>query len=187
MEKTTKIKKEFIRAIETGNWQSLPEYPVVQGFVKNIAKTLELDSDKMMALLRRDYPPKAVSVNPKPDVGKRFSWSPKFTFIVSTSLVLIAIVTYLVYQYIGFVSPPELQVVSPKEDEIISQESVRVLGYTDPQATVTVNNQPALVDENGEFLAEIEISEEVQEIEVKAISRSGKETTVDRRIVTDLK
>ena len=42
VENATRIKKEFIEAVEDGNWKALPEFPVVVGFVKNIAQFLDL-------------------------------------------------------------------------------------------------------------------------------------------------
>ena len=54
----TKIKKEFIISIEKENWEALPEYPVVIGFVKKISKYLKLDERQAVAFLRRDYPPR---------------------------------------------------------------------------------------------------------------------------------
>src|SRR3989344_7090733 len=83
----TKIKKEFIQAIEKENWQLLPEYPVVTGFVKNIAQALGLNRKGIVALLRRDYPPKELTINPKPDVAREFVWSPKLTFFAGIALV----------------------------------------------------------------------------------------------------
>ena len=37
LEEKTKIKKEFISAIEREEWANLPDYPTVLGFVKTLA------------------------------------------------------------------------------------------------------------------------------------------------------
>lgn len=72
VENATRIKKNFIEAIEKEDWRSLPDFPVVVGFVKSIAQFLDLNVRSTVALLRRDYPPKSLSINPKPDVGQDF-------------------------------------------------------------------------------------------------------------------
>src|SRR3990172_8865555 len=77
LEKDTKIKKDFIEAIEESRWDLLPEFPVVSGFVKTIATYLGLKEDQLVALLRRDYPPKDLKINPNPDISEKFTWSPK--------------------------------------------------------------------------------------------------------------
>ena len=186
LEEKTKIKKEFIENIEEEKWQKLPEYPVISGFVKSLAAALEIESEMAAALLRRDYPPKTLPINPKPDVSKEFRWSPKLTFIVAVALVIILILGYLGFQYIDFVSPPRLTVSSPEENETVTTSQVLVEGTTDANATLEVNNQPVLVNEDGSFLVELEIDEETREITIKAVSRSGKEMVVQRRIIQTL-
>lgn len=186
LEKETKIKKEFIEAIEKDNWKDLPEYPVLQGFVKRIASTLKKDPKKIVALLRRDYPPKKLNINPKPYISERFSWSPKLTFLLGILIVSVLIMGYLGFQYFKFISPPSLEVSNPKENQKVEELSVLVSGKADVQAVVKVNNQPILVDEYGNFSAEIEIVEDTKEIVIKAISRSGKEAVIRRNIITDL-
>lgn len=182
----TKIKKDFINAIENEEWDKLPEYTVVAGFVKNIASFLNEDTNKAIALLRRDYPPKSVSVSPKPDVSDKFVWSPRLTFFIGASVVVIAIITYLAVQYFSFVSPPSLSVSTPNENETITTKIIEVAGVTDPDATIEVNSQSALVDQDGNFIEEIEVAEGLDKITIKAVSRSGKETVVERNIIVSL-
>ena len=113
LESETKIKKEFIEALEQEDWARLPEYPVVSGFVKNIADALSLDRSRITAVLRRDYPPKSLDVNPKPDVTNKFIWSPRLTFILGVFIVIVVILGYLSLQYSRFVRPPDLEVFKP--------------------------------------------------------------------------
>lgn len=186
VEAETKIKSEFIKAIEKEDWGKLPEYPVVQGFIKNLAQALGIDRGQAMALLRRDYPPKSLKINPNPDLKEKFTWGPKLTFLISIVLVLAVILGYLGVQYISFIKPPLLEVVTPGEGEVVTMTPLRVVGKTDPEATIKINNQLANVDEDGGFFAEIAIFERTEEITVQATSRSGKETVVTRKIDPEL-
>ncbi len=186
LEEETKIKKDFIEAIEKEEWSKLPEYPVVQGFVKRIATTLKANPREVVALLRRDYPPQKLVISPKPDVSEKFTWSPKLTFITGVVVVIMIVLGYLGFQYLRFTSPPPLEIYQPQEGQVIAGRDFAVSGKTDPQAVVKVNNQLVLVGGDGFFTAEIEIFEGTEEIEVKAISRSGKETVIRRKIVPEL-
>lgn len=178
LESVTRIKKEFIEAIEHEQWGDLPEFPVIAGFVKTIAKVLLIDEKRAAALLRRDYPPKKLRVNPKPDISEGFRWSPKLTFIVSVALVLVVVLGYLTNQYLAFTSPPNLRIFQPIEGEIVVERNLKVIGETDTDAVVRVNNQPTIVDQDGKFETELEISDASTEVEIVAISRAGKETIV---------
>ena len=179
----TKIKKDFVIAIENEEWNELPEYTVVAGFVKNIASFLNEDTNNAIALLRRDYPPRSVSVSPKPDVSDKFVWSPKLTFFVGATVVVLTIIVYLSVQYFSFISPPSLSVSTPNENETISTKVIEVVGATDPDATIEVNGQSALVDQDGNFIEEVEVAEGLDKITIKAVSRSGKETVGERNVI----
>lgn len=185
VEKGTRIKEEFIKSLEEEEWEKLPDYSVVLGFVKSLAAFLGLDPEKEAAILRRDYPPKYLPVNPKPDVVKRFSWSPRLTFIVGVAISLSVIFGYLGYQYLSFVRPPSLEVISPEDGMRVSDVVVKVEGKTDNDAAVVINNQPIIVDDGGEFAVDLEITKDTKEIIVVAKSRSGKESTIRRKIETD--
>lgn len=186
LENATKIKKDFIVALEQENWQDAPDFPVLAGFVKSIARALGTSEKSLLALLRRDYPPKALSINPKPDIENKLIFSPKLTFAVGVGIIVVLLLGYLIFQYRTFVAPPSLSVFEPKEEALITERFVRVSGKTDSDAIIKINNQPVLLDSEGNFVAEIEIFEGTSEIEVKAQSRAGKETVVRRKIKTKL-
>ncbi len=186
LERITKIRTDYIRAIEEENWNSLPERPVVAGFINSIAQSLAVDQKQAAALFRRDYPPKKLRVNPKPDLLNKFVWSPRLTFLVGIFAIIIAVLGYLTFQYLNFIRPPNLEVNTPFENQVIRESKIKVTGSTDPDVSIVVNNQPVMVEESGNFLTEIEIYEGTDEIVVKAKSRSGKETVVRRKIVPEL-
>ena len=187
VEKETKIKKEFIEAIERGEWIALPELPVVAGFVKNLASFLDVDVKTAYATLKRDYPPQRLSINPKPDVGGKFTWTPKYTFLVGILIIILALFGYLGFQFIKFNSPPALEVTSPPDSFIATSNKVDVSGKTDSDATIRINNQLVLVDSDGIFNGQVEIFEGTKEIVIIATNRSKKETTIVRKIIPKLK
>lgn len=187
LEGITKIKREFIEAIERQQWEKLPAFSVVTGFVKNISKALELDEKQVTAFLRRDYPPQEVRISPKPDVSTKFFWTPKLTFIVGILIVFSVILGYLGYEYINFISPPKLEVTSPKEGQTVTRQFFNVEGSVNGGATITVNNQQATVGNDGKFESQIEVSKDLKEVKVVATSRSGKTTEVHRTIKVELK
>jgi len=184
LERKTKIKKEFISLIEKNDWDNLPEYPVVSGFVKNIAMVLDLPVENTNAILRRDYPPKKLSINPKPDIQDKFTWSPKLTFAVGISIISLIVLGYLGLEYQKFTKPPEIEIVSPKINQIVLEDKVKVEGKTTTDVTLTINNQPIILDQEGSFVTEILITKDTKSLIFKAISRSGKvtEKTVEIKV-----
>ena len=185
LEEITKIRASFIESIELEKWATLPTFTTVLGFVKSISSALDIDPNMAVAILKRDYPPKKINISPKPDVFSKFSWSPKLTFIVGIAVVLFVVLGYLGFQYIKFVSPPELNIDSPKENQVVTTKFVTVFGSTDSDVKITVNNQPVLVDADGKFSVDIGVSDTTKEIDIIAVSRSGKINEVKRTIVVN--
>lgn len=105
LEDKTKIKKSFLKAIEFEQWEKLPAYPVVTGFIKSIASNLGVDREKAVAFLRRDYPPEKQSVSPKRDLSIGWRWGPKVTFALGIAVIVLGVVGYLGAQYLEFRQP----------------------------------------------------------------------------------
>ena len=182
LENITKIKISFIEAIEKEDWDALPPFPTVLGFVKSLATALSIDENMAVAVLKRDYPPKNLRISPSPDVANKFVWSPKLTFALGVGIILIILLGYLGIQYIHFISPPRLLIESPKEDQMITTGNVDVFGKTDSDAKVIINSQPVEVSLDGKFNVSLEVVPETREIVITASSRSGKITEVRRTI-----
>jgi len=178
----TKIKPEYIVAIERQKWGGLPDYAVVSGFVRSIGRSLGLEDSKVLAMLRRDYPPRKLDDLPRKELPGGFSWGPRLTFLLGIGIVVVGVAVYLLVQYRGFSRPPNLEVVSPKEGQEIKTNEIKVVGVSDGDASVIVNNQPVVVDDGGNFVVDIKVVEGEQEIIVRAVSRSGKETEIRRSI-----
>jgi len=185
LESETKIKKTFLGLIEKGVWEELPEYHTTLGFVKTVAKSLNLPEENTVALLRRDYPMEKSKglLHPKPDVKLKVSFSPKLATVFFSAMLIFLLVAYLGYQYILYISPPKLSVDVPAEGQEIFVGETEVSGKTDPDVTLSINEQRFLIDENGEFFGRLGVNENTKEIVFTARSRYGKETIVTRNII----
>lgn len=181
----THIRTSFITAIEKGDWKSLPEFGITLGFIKSITHFLDVDERHAVSVFRRDYPPKLIpttKVNKEKEINRRFTWGPKMTFLTGIIIVLMIILGYLGFQYKKFNSPPDLIVNAPVENQVVRSRDLEVKGKTDPDATVTINNQEVVVGNDGNFIADIIISNNTVQIIIKAESRSGKSTQIERKI-----
>ncbi len=180
----TKIKTSFLKLLEEGKWEALPPFATVLGFVKSLSSVLGIDEKMAIAVFKRDYLPKEENIVPKPDVSSKKTLGPKLAFGLGIGAVSLLIIGYLIFQYIKFVSPPKLDIVSPKEDQKIAGATALVFGSTDKDAKVTINNEPVLIDDDGKFSVDIKITDDTKEIVITSQSRSGKTTTISRKIQT---
>lgn len=187
IEKATKIRKELLEALEADQYSKLPPATFVQGFIKNYGKFLNLNTEKLLAIFRREFsdskhPPRILESFSNPLDKKRFRITPaRLLGGVILGLVIIFFI-YLWFEYRFLVGVPFLQVQQPQDQQSFSQNTILVLGRTDPEDKAYINNQEIRVDSSGKFSQEIKLSGEVNNIIIKAISKNGKETKMERTV-----
>lgn len=177
---TTKIRRDFIVAIERGNFKSLPSDAYAMGFVKNYAQFLGIPEIRAAALMRREYAARHEDIMPTYKKkhglpGRRFILrSPKGLFIVSLFFI---IVVYVIFQFSFLFVGPKLMLSLPKPGAVVSSHIVTVRGKTDPYATVLVNDESVYVDLSGSFSKTLYLYTGDKKITVVAKNRTGKATT----------
>jgi cytoskeletal protein RodZ len=185
IEKNTKIRKELLIALEDDDYSKLPPPTFVQGFIKNYGQFLGLDTEKLLAIFRREFsdrknPPKVMEAWKNPLQHQRFRLTPtKFISGLIIGLILVFF-GYLWFEYRFLIGSPYLEVTEPVNQVTVNQDVVKISGRTDPEMKVFINNQEVGVDPQGKFMQEIKLTEDATNINVTATSKSGKSTKVER-------
>jgi len=184
--KATKIRTSFLIAIEKGDYKKLPSSTYAHGFVRNYAKFLGLDEREVLALFKREYDEeKYLKVLPEGLVKegnfpiKKIKFNRTFTIFAA---VFILLVLYITFQYRAAIFNPPLNVVKPIEGEVVSAQEVTVVGKTDPNSTVYVNEEVASLDKKGNFKKTISVFPGTETITIKAVNNFHKTTIVERQI-----
>lgn len=186
IEKVTRIRKELLEALERDDYKKLPPPTFVQGFIKNYGRFLKLDSEKLLAIFRREFsdrknPPRILESFANP-LDKGISITPKKLISgVVAGLILIFFI-YLWFEYRFLVGPPSLEVTVPQDQTSFEGSTIEILGKTDPEAKVTLNNQEVTVDSQGNFKQDLRLSEGVTKITVVSTSKFGKSSTIERTV-----
>lgn len=98
IEERTKVRKEYLKALEENRYQDLPSAAYTQGFIKNYSQILGLKPAPLLAIFRRDYKEETKTVlNFGQEEG--FRWTPKLTLISLLILAILFFATYLFWQY----------------------------------------------------------------------------------------
>lgn len=187
IEKHTKIRKELLEALEADDYSRLPPATFIQGFIKNYGKFLQLDTDKLLAIFRRDFesklhPPVVLESLKKPVGGKKFALTPPRVLGIIITVLIIGFFSYLWVEYRQFVGAPPLELASPVEGQTVEIPTLVVEGKTDPDAKIQVNNQEVGVDAQGHFKEEIKLSASTNQIQIVATSRFGQSATIERTV-----
>lgn len=184
--RATKIRPEFLLAIEKGEYQKLPEKTYVQGFVRNYAEYLGFSRNEIIPLFRREFDEKTVFKVLPEGFTKSLDIPQRRIKIGATAILVfvffILLLGYIFFQFRNVFFNPYLQVYSPKEMEILKSSHISVSGKADPNSTVFVNSDPVSIDKSGAFSKQIDIFEGKTNIKIKAVNRFGKETIIEREV-----
>ncbi|MBI2017527.1 helix-turn-helix domain-containing protein [Candidatus Daviesbacteria bacterium] len=187
VEKITKIRKELLEALEKGEYSRLPPPTFIQGFIKNYGKFLNLNSEKLLAIFRREFsegknPPRILESFLNPLDKRKFKITPaKALGSVILTLIVIFFV-YLWFEYRFLVGAPFLEVAQPQDQQSVTSDVLIVSGRTDPESKVSINNQEIQVDSTGKFSQEIKLSDNVNTISIEAASKNGKVTKIEKTV-----
>lgn len=183
--KATKIRSSFLSAIEKGEYKKLPSSAYISGFVKNYAEFLGLSQKEIVALFRREFNEREfLRVLPEgfsksqdlPLAGIQFGQT-----AFAIGLIFIVLLMYILFQYRYALLAPPLNVDTPKEDTVVSK-NLSVLGKTDSNATVYINDDAVAVDAEGNFKKNITLFPGKTTITITAKNRLGKQTKLERHV-----
>lgn len=174
----TKIKPEFLQAIEAGEFSTLPSPVSVQGFITSYAGVLGIEPNTALSLLRRDYSVTRAAVLPKQfdntDTKKRRKSKRGFAILLFF-LGCLVVITYFLWGYRQLNQPPKLTVTSPKNGSVVNSTFV-VRGWTASDAKLEIDGQPVSLTQDGEFAQEVALSEGDHTVTVIASNRRKQET-----------
>lgn len=188
VEKTTKIRKELLAALETDDYSKLPPSTFVQGFIKNYAKYLNINPEKLLAIFRRDFetknhPPRIMETFSSPISYPKFKITPSRALGLGLAMVILGFFLYLWIEYRQFIGAPALILNSPQNEQLVEIPVVVVEGKTDPEIKVTINDQEIGTDNAGNFRQELKLSEPINKITVKATGKFGQTATEERTVI----
>ncbi len=185
----TKIKIEYLKALEENRLEDLPTGPYKKTFLKKYCSPLGLDWEK----IKKEF---QIGIDHEKE-GKKYSFSPKNIhkkeFIIFPKIlknILTAAIISIFFIYVGFylktnLSPPEVKIIQPADNLITNSDSIKVIGQTGSQASITINGQPVLNDESGAFEQKVDLKKGVNIITITAKKKHGPQKTITRQILVE--
>lgn len=177
----TKIKIEYLEAIENSNFGGLPSSTFAKGFLRNYASFLHLNPDTIVAMFRRDFTqnergeiiPRGM-VTPVGSKPKYFTVS-----IILTGIATLAFLGFLLFQLISWWSLPKIKLLYPRSGDTYG-EKITFKGTTARDATVKVNGQQVIVDQNGGFSLDLVFPAGTHSVIIESTNLQGKSTLLER-------
>jgi cytoskeletal protein RodZ len=180
--RNTRIKKKYLLALEKGEYKKLPGVAYIKGFIKNYGECIGLVPDELWALFRREYKAgqNGLFLPRTKDLTRSF-WVVTPNRVVALAVVFSA-TFFFFYLIRGVLKGPFLKVYSPENNLVVKNLSIIVSGQTEPEAKLTINDQPIQLKDRGRFEITIQLSLGVNEITFISINRLGRRTEIVRTV-----
>lgn len=179
-----------IQYLEDNQFELLPSAPYVRGYLRTIARELNLDPEPLISVLRRDYKESARGeLLPRELLQPP---APKFVFSTRVNVAVLMVVSVvgvmvgygLIQAYLASL-PPRLVVAQPAQYQVVAA-TVVVEGSTKPDASVVINDQPVMVNNAGGFKGEVVYTTQgLQTITVEVFDRRGQRNQLKREVIVE--
>ena len=184
---TTKIRKAFLQAFETGNYAKLPDPIYARNFLKVYVRALGGDIKYFLQQFETECGTCDFTKNARlPRARARalqFLVASRFVKVFALFLVGLAIVGYLGIQVQAIVSPPELLVFAPTDGIKTEEALITVAGQAQEGARVKVNGVDVLLSRDGTFEVDVALERGLNVIAIESTKRYSKAATQYRRVV----
>ena len=190
----TKIRAEYLDALEKGDYSVFASEVYLKGFLKNYAKFLKIDANRALALYRRENINKKQETINTPKLKSTEKINPTITpekLIISIVLILaVAVIYYLFTQISYVVKKPVLKITQPvtvesdKEAEYTTEDDkITIKGEISAGASLKLNGSDVVTNNLQQFeINNISLNEGENEFLFTATSQFGKETTAKLKI-----
>ena len=189
----TRIREKFLRALENGDYQTLPGTVYTKGFLRNYAGYLRLDPDELIRQFQteRGTPDAPRSFEPmKPIMRRSVILTPAVLVPVAVLAAVALFLAYLYYQFTTFAVPPRIEIDEPAGDAIVQTAEYTVRGRTVPDAkAITIRVLPGgetISDvrpaADGSFSARVPLTPGANHVEIKVTDATGKPNQASRTI-----
>jgi len=187
--KDVKIDIKYLQALENGEYNKLPTGLYGKSFLREYCIYLRLNYDDLIKLYDEEND---LSITSEKDnevfshkrAKKSYFLSlPKITRNIILVLVVLAGFFYLGLKFKDIVAPPKILINFPPENYITEESKISIVGTTEVNARIFINDEEILGSETGEFNKEIDLKKGVNIIKIKANKKYGRDVEVVRQVL----
>lgn len=180
VEKHIKVRERFVKALEEDRWNMFTSKIYIMGILKNYARFLSLDEQKILAFFRREYEKKEDVRFKERISGDYLSSDSKKTVFAGFIILFLAFLVYFSYQIYQYMKPPTVEILSPKVTTFKRDSTITIVGKTEKEAVVTILGERVYQNKDGVFEYVLPLKQKNTAFSVEVVGANGKKTQLDR-------
>ncbi|MFO0702353.1 MAG: helix-turn-helix domain-containing protein [Candidatus Andersenbacteria bacterium] len=198
----TQVQDKYLRALELGDATVLPADIYVRGFLRTYARYLRLDDAALVEQWNKErgiskhivqhaeqqaaQAAQAQTFAERKPLLPRLRITPTLVRFGLIGLGVLTVALYLILSVANLTRAPQLSLEEPTSDRVVTDSSLVVVGQTTSGATLSINDQPVHVSEDGHFRETLNLQQGLNEVVLAARNKLGRETRIVRRIQANL-
>ena len=177
------VPPHFIAAILMGDVYKLPAAPYARSYVLMIAEALNVDGESLWQRYKREFPLKSSGAEDAFPTN-RFAIKSLNKKVVTSCILVVAVVGYLAWQYNELLGSPHLELLSPTEGvTLLSASTITLRGIVNPDDKLKINGEEVMVQQDGVFEENFPLQSGLNTIEFRVSRLLGKETVERRQVI----
>ncbi len=188
--KKLNIPLKYILSLEGGQYDSLPGDIYVRAWLKKIANFYETNANELLL----DYQLEKKIVN-KISSGSEIKnnkkikqinfLTPRFIRWSIIWLVMGSLFVYLTYEIVNIIAPPDLQIISPSNNLKTKDLSVEIVGQTQAEAQLNINDELIVLDQEGRFKKTVNLTVGLNTLEISAKNKHSRTKKIEILILRE--
>jgi len=184
--RATKIRPEYLVALEEERWDLLPSGLYGKNFLKRYAIFLDLNPDEFIKNFSnqyKDYNEPDDPFSQKVVKPHKFLVFPKIARNIIIAFLIFICFLYLIFYFRNIVSTPPLTIIQPNQNLLTTSTSITIIGRTDPQASISLNQENIINDDKGYFSKKVNLKKGLNVLTVQAQKKHSRARTVSLKIL----
>lgn len=189
MERRTKVNKTYLRYLEAGTFDKLPDPIYTRNFIKIYLRVLRTESAYYLNLFEQergtcDFVSQARLPRQRAQAF-RFLVASRFVKMSAFTLIALSVMLYLGLQVRSIITPPVLFIDEPLDGFVTTNATILVTGNVKEQAQVRINGKEVLLTDAGLFEVTIALERGLNLIKVESMKRYSRPSVEYRRVILD--
>ncbi len=185
-QEATNIQAKYLEILEEGDYQKLPGNIYTKSWIKIYGKFLDLDISDLLSEFKieksiSDKLTKVESLSPdikKPSKKNKFL-RPRLLKISMVGVVIIILLGYLAWEINSIVAAPQVNIIQPVNNFKTTDSSVLIIGQTEPEVQLNINNDRIVLDEEGNWQQNINLVTGLNNLEISAKKKHSKTKIIE--------
>lgn len=160
----------YLEALESNNFKDLPDQKIIRDILKKYCQYLKIDFHHTWRIFKNDYHFSNFKKSLKIENRHFTSW-PNLLRKIFIVLGIVAILIFLIIKVEQIFAPPLLNILTPADGSIVNDRQVTLVGKSESEVELIINNKEIFVDDNGNFETIIDLQKGLNLIKISAKKR----------------